>query len=179
MTGQIEIETRRLLLRRWKPSDLGPWIQMNQDPKVMKYFPHPLTPEESTYFYHRISEEFSEYGYGLYATEEKASGEFLGFIGFHWTRIPVDFCPCVEIGWRLISSSWGKGYATEGAKACLDHGFNKLNLNKVYSFTSVHNGASEAVMKKIGMNFHGFFDHPALEEGHWLRKHVCYSLAKG
>jgi len=172
----MRIETERLVLRPWVESDLEPFTRMNGDSEVMRFFPNTLEPAQTEQFYHNIMHEFSEYGYGLYATEERDSGSFIGFVGFHWARFEVDFCPCVEIGWRLDKKYWGKGYATEGAKACLSHGFSNLKLDDVYSFTSVINQPSQRVMQKIGMQFERFFDHPGVPEGNPLKPHVCYRI---
>jgi len=178
MAIQIDMETPRLLLRRWQEHDLAGFVQMNADPEVMRYFPAPYTEEGTRHFYDIIQQEFLDFGYGLYAAQEKCSGSFMGFIGFHWARFEADFCPCLEIGWRLDKRFWGKGYATEGAKACLEHGFENLGLEKVYSFTSVTNIPSQRVMQKIGMELAERFDHPRVAEGHPLRPHVCYLAEK-
>lgn len=74
-----------------------------------------------------------------------------GFIGFHNENFNDDFSSFIEIGWRLKVEFWENGYATEGAKACLDYGFGKLGFDKIYSFTAKINERSENVMKKIGM----------------------------
>lgn len=174
----IDIETPRLLLRRWKEADLGKFVEMNADPEVMRYFPETQPEERTKRFYNLIQEEFLEYGYGLYAAEEKSSGSFMGFIGFHWARLNTNFCPCVEIGWRLGKQYWNKGYATEGAKACLNHGFTNLGINKVYSFTTVENRPSQNVMQKIGMKFYQYFNHPNIPDGHAKKPHVCYVIDK-
>jgi len=178
LAKQVDIESKRLLLRRWQESDIEAFISMNADTTVMRYFPAPLSAEETTTFYDSIQQEFSEYGYGLYAVEEKDSGCFLGYIGFHWSRFDMDFCPCVEIGWRLEERYWGKGYATEGAIACLKHGFEKLGFDEVVGFTAVENIASQRVMQKIGMQFERCFEHPGIAEGHPLRPHVFYRINK-
>ena len=174
----MRIETHRLVLRPWLESDLEPFINMNSDPKVMRFFPKTLEPAQTEQFYKEIVQEFSEYGYGLYAAEEKESEKFMGFIGFHQAKFEVDFCPCVEIGWRLDKKYWGRGYATEGAEACLEHGFANLNLDKIYSFTSNINYASQRVMQKIGMTFERYFDHSKIPVGNPLRPHVCYCIGK-
>lgn len=178
MNNQIEIETDRLLLRRWRNSDLEPFIYMNNSPEVMRYFPGVLTAGETTQFHQRILQEFAQYGYGLYAAEEKRSGSFMGFIGFHRANMDVAFCPCIEIGWRLDRRFWDRGYATEGAKACLEHGFQKLGFERVYSFTAIRNKPSQRVMQKIGLEFERYFDHPNLPKGDPLRPHVCYYREK-
>ena len=174
----IDIETPRLLLRRWKESDIAVFTKMNLDAEVMRYFPAPYSEERTKQSYDAIQEEFAKYGYSLYAAEEKSSGNFIGFIGFHWARFDADFCPCIEIGWRLDKDYWHKGYATEGAKACLQHGFDHLGFDTIYSFTAVKNLPSEHVMQKIGMHFYQFFDHPQVPDDHPLKPHVCYVISK-
>lgn len=179
MTGkkQGEIETERLLLRRWQQSDLEPFVRLNQDPEVMQYFPSTLTPNQTKQFCMTINQDFSQFGYGLYAVEEKQSGNFIGFIGFHRQPISGQTSPCIEIAWRLDQSYWNKGYATEGARACLEHGFKNLNFNQIFSFTSIGNKASQRVMQKIGMELDKRFDH--LSEAHAQQFHVCYSAERG
>lgn len=173
----IYIETKRLTLRSWKESDIGEFIRMNQDREVMRYFPNVLTGEESIDFARRIQKEFEEKGYGLYAVEEKESETFLGYVGLHQANFEADFTPCVEIGWRLKREAWGKGYATEAAKACLAYAFETLKLDKIYSFTAKINQPSKNVMKKIGMEYLKDFDHPQLSSGHPLEKHVLYIIS--
>ena len=174
----IDIKTPRLLLRRWRETDLGAFTKMNADPEVMRHFPEAYSEERTKQFYNIIQKEFSEYGYGLYAVEEKSNSSFIGFIGFHWARFAADFCPCIEIGWRLDKDYWNKGYATEGAKACLEYGFAHLGFDSVYSFTSNKNIPSQRVMQKIGMRLYQHFEHPEIAENHPLRPHVCYVIDK-
>ena len=178
MDKKVEIETERLLLRRWLESDLDAFTSMNADATVMRYFPATLSANETRAFYDSIQQEFSEYGYGLYAAEEKKSGDFIGYIGFHWSRFDMDFCPCIEIGWRLDKQYWNKGFATEGAAACLKHGFDNLGFEEVVSFTATSNVPSQRVMQKIGMQFVRYFEHPRVAEGHPLRLHVFYRTDK-
>lgn len=172
------IETQRLILRDWNNNDLPGFIEMNRDEKVMEYFLKPLIPEESTAYYQRICDEFQQCGYGLYAVEVKESGEFIGYIGLHHPTYDLGWGPCIEIGWRLAANAWGKGYATEGATACLKYAFRQLHLSRVYSFTSLPNKRSERVMQKIGMQKVGEFDHPLVPYGHPLLRHVLY-MAEG
>lgn len=172
----IYFETSRLRFRDWENRDLEPFAQLNADDKVMTYFPKTLSPVESTTFYQAIVSEFQECGFGLYAVEEKESEAFIGFIGFHKATFEADFTPCIEIGWRLKQEAWGKGYATEGAEACLRYGFNQLGLTDVYSFTADINGPSKNVMNKIGMSFVGTFNHPKVERNSPLSKHVLFHI---
>lgn len=172
------ITTARLGLRRWLPGDTGLFAAMNADPEVMRYFPKMLNRSQTEGFISRIEEHFDRHGYGLYAVEELESGCFAGFIGFQWARFEADFTPCVEIGWRLERSRWGRGYASEGARECLRHGFETLGFAEVFSFTSNNNQRSIAVMERIGLTYRKHFMHPGLPPGHRLREHVLYSLRK-
>ena len=168
------LSTPRLGLRRWRPSDLEPFTRMNLDPAVMEYFPGMMTPEETAAMVERIDAFFERNGYGLYAMDLLSTGEFLGYVGFARPSFGSWFTPCVEIGWRLCHGAWGRGYATEAASECLRHGFDRLGLEKIYSFTAKVNTRSERVMQKIGMEPAGEFDHPSIGEGHVLRRHVLY-----
>jgi ribosomal-protein-alanine N-acetyltransferase len=173
----VIIETERLILRTWHHDDRRPFSLMNADPEVMEFFPKLLTSAESDAFVDRIESGMRERGYGLWATELKGAGRFMGFIGFNYTDFPSDFTPCIEIGWRLAGEFWGMGYATEGARACLDFGFGTLDFAEVYSFTSASNIRSESVMKKIGMKKVKDFKHPKLDASNPLCDHVLYRIA--
>lgn len=172
--SKIILETPHLLLRHWRESDLEPFVKMNADSEVMRYFPEPYSRERTKLFFDSIQREFADCDYGLYAAEEKATGLFMGYIGFHRAEFAMDFCPCIEIGWRLDKAFWNKGYATEGAKSCLEYGFSSLGFDKVYSFTATVNLPSERVMQKIGMTLERCFEHPGVPENHPLRPHVLY-----
>ncbi|HVW61078.1 MAG TPA: GNAT family N-acetyltransferase [Puia sp.] len=192
MTAAAHIQTDRLLLRSWKTSDHEPFIRMNQDPRVRKYFPGLLTREESLAHITVIDKNIRQDGYGLFAAELKATGEFIGFIGFSQPGfdLPIEpvrhpgptahhrTTPCVEIGWRLAAPFWGQGLATEGATACLETAFQKWGMTDIYSFTSIYNQPSENVMIRIGMTRQGTFAHPSLPADSWLSEHVLYKITK-
>lgn len=172
----IFIETERLYLRSWQQKDLAPLIEMNQDPKVMTFFPSILNMDQTKQFFHHIQKEFTEKGFGLYAVERKESNECIGFIGFHVADFTADFTPCIEISWRLKYSAWNQGYATEGAKACLQFGFTTLGFDTIYSFTAKVNKQSEHIMKKIGMTYLKDFPHPKVNDNSILKEHVLYKI---
>ncbi|RBL90836.1 GNAT family N-acetyltransferase [Chitinophaga flava] len=174
---KVYIETLRLLLRSWKETDLPIFIAMNQDERVMEFFMTRRTPENTTAFYQEICEELEKYNFGLFAVERKEEGDFIGFIGLHHLTYEVDFGPGVEIGWRLIAEAWGQGYATEGAKACLDYANEQMHLKEVFSFTTLTNIRSENVMKKIGMERVKEFGHPLVPVDHPLYPHVLYRIS--
>jgi 3-dehydroquinate dehydratase/shikimate dehydrogenase len=172
------IETSRLILRPWKDSDLNPFAALNADPRVMKYFPKLMTTEETQTFINVIKSRFDRDGFCFFAAELKETHEFIGMIGLNIPAFTTSFTPCVEIGWRIAFDHWNKGYATEGALACLEYGFRELKLNKILSFTAVENKTSQRIMEKIGMTRvqNGDFDHPNLPEGHPLQRHVLFEI---
>lgn len=172
----IHITTERLILRSWKEDDKKPFAEMNGNSNVMKYFPAPLSVEESNNFVSRIVSEFEVFGHGLFAVEIKSTGEFIGYVGFHRFTFDAPFSPNWEIGWRLSDKFWHNGYATEAAAACIKYAREKRIFDKLYSFTAVPNIPSENVMRRIGMTYEGRFMHPALADGHWLKEHKLYSL---
>ncbi len=175
----IFIETNRLLLKSWKDSDIDPFIKMNSDKEVMKFFPKTLDKEESLNLYNTIKEEISHNNFGLFSCEEKESNKFIGFIGLHKTTLPsVINGEFIEIGWRLNKDFWNKGLCTEGALACIHYGFYTLNIKEIYSFTSKLNLPSKRVMEKLGMNFVKDFNHPRVHETSPLYPHVLFKIKK-
>jgi len=172
------LETPRLILRDWNEGDLDPFIQMNQDAMVMKYFPNILKREETMNLYKRIIAHCDKWGYGLYAAEYKPDNKFIGFIGLSHPRFESDFTPCVEIGWRLDKQYWRQGLATEGATEVLRYAFSDLGLKEVYSFTAIKNIPSFRVMEKIGLNRIGPFYHPNLPRESAVSLHWIYKITK-
>ena len=166
--------TPRLVLRAWREEDLGTFTAMNADPREMEYFPAPLTPAQSAEFMERIREEFSTEGFGLYAVERREDGELLGYTGLHRVTF-TGMKDKIEIGWRLRAECWNQGYATEAAQACVALAA-KLGIEELVAFTTVTNLRSQRVMQKLGMELLCEFDHPALPEGHPLRRHVLYLI---
>ena len=174
------IKTERLLLRQWRQSDLQPYAKLNADPRVREFFPSLQTREQSDNSAQILSENIAKYGYGFWAVSILDTDEFIGFIGIQDVPFECHFTPAVEIGWRLAHEYWGKGYATEGAKAVLRYAFQELHIPEIVAFTSVHNRSSRNVMQKIGMHHDvkDDFDHPRVEDGHWLKRHVLYRLTQ-
>lgn len=170
-----ELTTERLLLRSWKPADRAPFAALNADPEVMEHFPARLTREESDAAIERYQQRLETYGYAFWALEIRTTGEFIGFTGIQNVPYDAPFTPAVEIGWRLTRSAWGHGYASEAARASLDHGFETAGLKEIVAMTSTTNRRSQAVMERLGMTRDPAddFDHPNVPEGP-LRRHVLY-----
>ena len=174
------LTTDRLILRRWREFDREPFARINADPRVMEFMAAILTREESDRLADRIEHHFVEHGFGLYAAELRDERWFIGFIGLAIPSFEAAFTPCVEIGWRLSAEHWGKGLATEGARAVVGEAFDNLQISELVSFTVPGNLRSRRLMEKIGMTHNPAddFDHPSLPEGHPLRRHVLYRLGR-
>jgi RimJ/RimL family protein N-acetyltransferase len=176
---EMELQTDRLILRRWRPDDREPFASMNADPEVMRHLNRPLTREESDAFVERIEKQFEEHGFGLWAVEVPGEAPFIGYVGLWIAAFEAHFTPAVEVGWRLDRPYWGNGYATEAARATITDGFERVGLKEIVSFTSRLNVRSVAVMERVGMTRdpNGDFDHPNVPPGSPLRPHVLYRLA--
>lgn len=176
----ILLETDRLMLRRFTDADLDHLFALHNDPDVMRFLNggKPMPREEIVRDYHA---RFA--GDGYWAAVEKSTGEFLGWFGFHPTanRPPDEF----ELGYRLRTSAWGKGYATEGSRALIRKGFAELGVRRVWAQTMAVNTRSRRVMEKAGLTyvrtFHEAFDDPlpgtelgeveyALTKADWQRR---------
>jgi RimJ/RimL family protein N-acetyltransferase len=173
------VRTARLVLRPWLEEDLPAFAALNADPGVMAHLPAVLSRVESDIFAERIHRHWRDAGFGLWAVELPGAAPFAGFIGLMKPSFDAHFTPCVEVGWRLAAEHWGKGYATEGARAALAHGFVTLGLARIVSMTVISNVRSWRVMERLGMKRDPAddFEHPRLPEGHRLRRHILYRLS--
>jgi RimJ/RimL family protein N-acetyltransferase len=170
----VEINTERLVLRNWRDSDLAPWAAMNADPAVREFLGPPLTLAQSAASIQHFQECLDANGFGFWAVEVRATGDFIGFTGLDAVDDGMPFTG-VEIGWRLARAAWGHGYATEAALAVLDYGFATLGLPEILAITTVTNLRSQAVMRRIGMTTDPAddFDHPDVDDAA-LGRHVLY-----
>ena len=175
------IESERLQLREWRDDDRAPFAALNADPEVMEHLPSVLTRAMSDAFVDRIRSHFDEHGYGLWALEVRATGEFIGYTGLVLQTFPAHFTPAVEVGWRLRRTAWGNGYASEAARASTDYGLAHLGLSEIVSMTTPDNIRSRRVMERIGMtrNPEDDFEHPNVAEGSRVRLHVLYRITRG
>ena len=179
MSRVITLRTERLLLRPWRDSDRAPFAALNADPKVMEHFPSVSTRAQSDALADRIAARMAEQGYGLWAVELPGVADFIGFIGLS----PADAVlgrPALEIGWRLAAEHWGRGYATEGARAALAHAFDALQRDEIVSFATTANQRSRHVMEKLGMvrRVEDDFDHPGVPVTWPGRRHVLYRITR-
>ena len=170
------LQTARLVMRRWQDSDREPFAALNGDPETMRYFPATLDRAASDAMIDRIESGFDQRGYGLWALEITATGEFIGFTGLNPMPDDVPGAGGMEIGWRLARAAWHHGYATEAARAAIEVAFGRLRMSEVYSMTAVLNEPSQAVMRRLGLTEFARWDHPRIPEGSPLRPSVTYRL---
>ncbi len=167
----------RLGFRNWIDADIKKMHHINSDKEVMAFFPSILTLNQTSNFVERMQTSFKENKYCYFAVELLDTKEFIGFIGFTNQTFKSDYTPFVDIGWRLKKSTWNKGFATEGAKACLDYGFNTLNFKTVFAIAPKLNVKSHLIMKKIGMKKYTTFLHPNIKDGNPLKECVLYEVS--
>lgn len=177
----MKLETERLILRPIEPADLPEFSAMNADPLVMQHFPAPMTLEQSEAAMGKYIAAQQSDGFSFYVAHLKDNAQFVGIIGM--ARLDEAMQALIpdaetEIGWRLRADMWGKGLATEGAKAWLDYAWTSLKLPNLVSLTTPQNAASRRVMEKIGMqhDVSGDFAHPKLAKNHALSQHVLYRM---
>jgi len=143
--------SERLGFRNWNLTDIDKMYEINSDEKVMEFFPSIQTKEQTTEFVERMKKQYEEKGFCYFAVEILGDNQFIGFIGLSEQTYKAEFTPCIDIGWRINSNEWNKGFATEGAKKCLEYAFKELKLENVYSIAPKINTKSEHIMKKIGL----------------------------
>lgn len=174
------IRTSRLLLRNWEERDRELFHRINSDPVVMAFFPFRRSRAQSDAKLDEIRDAIERNGFGFAAIEVAATRECVGFAGLSRPTDLLMFPPdTIEIGWRLAPECWGKGYASEAARAWLAFGFGSLGLEEIVSFAVADNSRSTAVMERIGMSRDAAadFDHPAIGDDYaHLRRHSVYRI---
>ena len=149
----VFLETERLVLRRLTIADLDDLVALDGDPEVMRYLTGGSgTPREAIEreILPRWLGYYEQYdGFGFWAAIERDSGAFVGWFSFrpHEGSPPGE----VELGYRLRRAAWGRGYATEGARALIRKGFSELGVRRVVANTYEYNVGSRRVMEKAGL----------------------------
>ncbi|CAN7492321.1 GNAT family N-acetyltransferase [Rhizobium sp. LjRoot30] len=172
------LDAERVRLRNWKETDRDLFHEINADRKVMEFFPFRRTKAESDVLFDKVRGMIDDTGLGFYALVDRISDEPMGFCGLSRPNLePQLETQGVEIGWRLATRFWGKGYVTEAAAALMQHGFVTVQLPEIVSFAVSANHRSTAVMERLGMRRDPGrdFDHPRVPDSHpQLRRHVVY-----
>ena len=152
----IVLETERLIIRQFVPEDAEYIYKLHNDPDVMKYISskkdEEVTIEECSSFVEHCRSYYKKHtGLGIWATQTKEIGDFIG-----WTTLKdLDNTEDIEVGYRLQKEFWGNGYATEAAKALIEYGFNELKLDKIVGVALPENKASVRVLQKAGLEYVG------------------------
>lgn len=167
-------KSERLGFRDWELNDIEKMHEINSDEKVMEFFPSVLTKQQTTEFVQRMKNQFIEKSFCYFAVDKLEDNKFIGFIGLSEQTYNADFTPCIDIGWRIKSSEWNKGFATEGAKKCLEYALNDLKIERIYSVAPKINTKSEHIMTKIGLKKQYEFEHPLLIKNEQLKTCVLY-----
>ena len=171
---QYLFTSKRLGFRNWNLSDIDQMHEINCDEKVMEFFPEIPSKEQTTEFIVRMQKQFSTNGFCYFAVDQLDNNQFIGFIGLSEKTFLADFTPCIDIGWRIKRSEWNKGFATEGAKKCLEYAKHELQIKEIFSMAPKINLKSEHIMIKIGMKKQYEFEHPLLTHNDSLKTCILY-----
>ena len=147
--------TERLELREFRPADLEHLYRLDSDPRVMRYIGDGsvLTRASVAEALARVTKYYRNYpGLGVWSAEERDGHAFIGWFCLKYVPKTVE----VEVGYRLLPDAWGRGYATEGARALLRHGFAELGLARIIGLTHPDNLASQRVLAKAGLRDAGW-----------------------
>jgi RimJ/RimL family protein N-acetyltransferase len=136
--SEVIAQTERLVLRRWRPDDLKLWLEHLNTDEVTDHLGGPRSPEVTAKRFQEMSEEWDKRGYSFLAAESRSTGMFLGACGLTTIDVPkapAELRGAVQIGWIFRTEAWGKGYATEAARAVLEIAFGRCGLERVYAQT--------------------------------------------
>jgi RimJ/RimL family protein N-acetyltransferase len=167
--------TERLVLRSWRPSDRAPFARLNADPEVVEFLNDgiPYTRAQSDELFDAIQLHWEQRGFGLWcAAPREHPDACLGFVGLAVPSFLPSVLPAVEVGWRLARPAWGRGLATEGARAAVRHAFAELALEAVISIIDPDNARSIRVAEKLGMRPGAAHVHPRTR-----RRLVAYEIS--
>jgi RimJ/RimL family protein N-acetyltransferase len=165
------IETERLLLRKIVADDEQGMFELDNNPEVHRYLGNRSisTIDEARSVIKFIQQQYIDNGIGRWAVVEKGTNTFIGWAGFKLIKNIVNgYVDYYDIGYRLIKKYWRRGFATEAAMACLDYGFDKMDLETIYGMADVGNTASKNVLEKIGLNYIEKFTFEGIEHN-WFR----------
>ena len=173
--AEVRLETERLILREWRDEDLDALQRMNSDPQVMATIGPLQDREAARGMLDRLMARAAEDGHTFWALERKSDGRMIGFCGVATGTVP-EIAGDLEIGWRLASDCWGQYYAREAAEATLAWIAANRPGEPVFAITSVGNTRSRGLMERLGMRYceGRDFDHPKVEPGSPLVRHVVY-----
>lgn len=173
---EFRLETERLVMREWRDDDLDAFHAINSDPKVRETLGPIMTREEVKALIERLQKLQQKDGVCFWALDRKSDNQLIGWCGMIRGAHDVPVKDKLEIGWRLAFDTWGNGYITEAAQACIDWAADKFPDEEVWAITSENNARSRAVMERLGMTYlpELDFDHPSVDPDSNLLRHVTY-----
>jgi RimJ/RimL family protein N-acetyltransferase len=177
--SEFRIETERLILRDWRDEDIDPFAAMCADPVVMETLGPLMSRDEAEALIAKQIAREAKDGHTMWALERRDDACFLGWCGLIRGEVgPIT--GKLEIGWRLASDCWGKGYAREAAQASLAWGYARVPDDRIWAITSARNMRSWGLMERLGMARHPEmdFDHPNVPDDSPLKRHITYSIGR-
>ncbi|UXM94507.1 GNAT family N-acetyltransferase [Bartonella sp. HY329] len=176
------MQTKQLFIKDWEGEDFTAFYRLNNDEKVMEFFPHRLNHQEAFEKFTAILKPDLTTGIGIKALQQKSSGKIIGMCGLIHVNLP-DFFPnnTVEIMWRILPEFQRQGFAFEAAHYMIKQGFINLNINTIIAFTAATNQPSLKLMQKLGMqeSLQKRFMHPKVPDSHpRLKLHRTFEIEK-
>lgn len=162
---RIYAETERLILREFLAKDAEDFFEMDSDPEVHRYLGNNPAQhvDDSKAMIESIRQQYADHGIGRWAAIEKATGQFIGWSGLKFIVDPEkNQSHFYDVGYRLMRKHWGKGYATESAKAALQYGFEQMGLTEIIGTAHEENVRSRHALEKCGLRFVEKFDYKGL-----------------
>lgn len=147
----LEIETDRLILRPWRAEDLDDFVRLHANAEAMRDHGVTLSAERCRKKLDDYRTQYDRHGFIRWNVSEK-TGAFLGYVGLYPNGANHPLGTHGDIGWRLLPKAWGKGFATEAARAALDHALNQCNQPEVLAYTQKENLASQAVIARLPLH---------------------------
>lgn len=146
----LELETERLFLRPFRKEDAAAMYALNDDPEVLRYTGDTQFADiAAVEVFLETYDQYEKYGVGRLTAIEKETHEIIGWCGIKYHPDKDEY----DLGYRFSKKYWGKGYATESAKACIDYASNKLGIDYLVGHVHKDNPASSRVLEKMGMAF--------------------------
>lgn len=175
--ADIVLETERLLLRKWRKSDIDPFMEHLNTRNVMRWLGGVQDRETFDAAMERLQGYDRDFGHTFWIIERKSDQEILGFCGLKRVNAPQPkLTGAHEIGWRLREDAWGKGYAKEAATACMDAAFTRWNAPYVVALTVSGNEPSRGLMKRLGMRHQPELDFHDPNYGPELNPTIVYKI---